>query len=454
MRWTARPTILAAERAFARSMAERDHAAFTRHLSEHATFYGGRQLLRGKAAAAEGRSRFFEGAQAPFCWEPDPMDVVVGGTLALSTGPVWDADGKLIARFNSTGAARPTPARAERRPQVRGRAARRDVRNPRQRPGGAGSGESAFGREMDGRRGNHRRTARRGSDPSMSITAATARTYLFVPGDRPERFAKALASGADAVVLDLEDAVAPAAKAAARAAVAEALRQWPAAQRARAVVRINPVASPGFADDLALLVLARIETVMLPKAERPEEVARVRAASPAIAVLPLVESARGVLAAEALAVTAGVQRLVFGSIDFALDLDLPADTGAAAPLLDHAGCRLALASRAAGIAAPVAGVTTVLDDEARLLADLARERAAGFGAKLCIHPRQVAPIHAALAPDADELAAAERLLAAAAAAGGAAVQVEGRMIDAPVIERARRVVESGRRRALDDERAR
>ncbi len=261
------------------------------------------------------------------------------------------------------------------------------------------------------------------------------RTYLFVPGDRPERFAKALASGADAVVLDLEDAVAAASKAIARAAVAEAL----AGEATGLVVRINDSGTPWYADDLAMLAACRAPVVMLPKAESAADIAHLRAACPGVAVLALVESARGVLAAEALAGAPGVQRLVFGTIDFALDLDL---SGALAGSigLDHAASRLALASRAAGIASPVAGVTTAIDDEALLLADLARARAHGFAAKLCIHPKQVAPIHDALAPSATELAWAERVLAAAAAAGGAAVQLDGRMVDKPVIERARRLI--------------
>lgn len=91
----------AAERAFARSMAERDHAAFTALLSEQAVFYGGGRVLRGKAAVAAGWKVFFDGAAAPFSWEPDSVEVLADGTLALSTGPVRDPAGKATARFNS-----------------------------------------------------------------------------------------------------------------------------------------------------------------------------------------------------------------------------------------------------------------------------------------------------------------------------------------------------------------
>jgi citrate lyase subunit beta/citryl-CoA lyase len=187
---------------------------------------------------------------------------------------------------------------------------------------------------------------------------------------------------------------------------------------------------------MAMLSTCLAACVMLPKAERALTIERLRAACPDIGVLPLVETASGMQVAHALAAAPGVLRLVFGTIDYALDLDLGQDPAA----LDAGHAHLALVSRAAGIAAPVAGVTTAIDDEALLLAEWARARLHGFGAKLCIHPRQVAPIHAALAPTAAELVWAQRVLQAAAAAHGA-VQLDGRMIDKPVIERARRIVE-------------
>ncbi|MGZ5891025.1 MAG: HpcH/HpaI aldolase/citrate lyase family protein [Caldimonas sp.] len=268
---------------------------------------------------------------------------------------------------------------------------------------------------------------------------ATARTYLFVPGDRPERFAKALASGADAVVLDLEDAVAGDAKARARDAVAERLLAATAEERAHLVVRINDESSTDFQADLAMLQAARAACVMLPKAERAASVARVRAVCPGIAVLALIETARGVLQAEALAEAPGVQRLVFGTIDFALDLDLSGDPVG----FDHAAARIALASRAAGLAAPVAGVTPEIADPVPLLADLQRARAHGFGAKLCIHPKQVALVHDALRPSPAEIEWAERVIAAGAS--GAAVQVDGRMVDRPVLQRARALLDRAAR---------
>lgn len=271
------------------------------------------------------------------------------------------------------------------------------------------------------------------------------RTYLFVPGNRPDRFAKALASGADAVVLDLEDAVAADAKDDAR----DAVRAWAGgaapAERARAVVRTNDLGSPHAARDLAAVAAAGLTAVMLPKTESARDVAAVRSAVPDVAVLALVESARGVAAAEEIAGAPGVARLVFGTLDYALDLGLEFEPGSgpgswgASDGLSYAASRLAVASRCAGLPAPVGGVTPQLGDEARLLADLARDRGHGMGAKLCIHPAQVAAVHAALTPTPQAVEHARRVLAADATSPGAA-RLDGRMIDRPVVEAARRTL--------------
>lgn len=262
-------------------------------------------------------------------------------------------------------------------------------------------------------------------------------TYLFVPANRPERFAKALASGADAVVLDLEDAVAAEAKAAARDAIVQWAAQATPAERARTVVRINEASSAQFADDLRALRAARLALAMLPKAESAAQIAAVRAGLDGAAVLALVETARGLARCDEIAAADGVVRLVFGTLDYALDLDL--DLTADNEPLAEAAARLVLASRLAGRLAPVAGVTPQIDDPARLLADLAWSRRRGFGAKLCIHPKQVAPVHAALAPDAHALDRARRIIAAEAASPGAA-QVDGRMVDRPVVQQAQRLL--------------
>lgn len=268
-----------------------------------------------------------------------------------------------------------------------------------------------------------------------AASAQAARTYLFVPGNRPERFAKAFAAGADAVVMDLEDAVAPEQKEAARAAIA-AWCSRPDADNGQLVVRINDDASPWFDADLALLRSIGPCAVMLPKAESAEQIRRVGVALGDHApIIALVESARGVLNVETIAQAAGVARLAFGTIDYALDLGLSDDPRG----LLYPSSRIALASKSAGLPAPVAGVTAAVDDAAALEADLALARACGFGAKLCIHPRQVEAVHALLAPTPEQRDWAARVLAASQASAGA-VQVDGKMVDRPVLLRAQAIL--------------
>jgi citrate lyase subunit beta/citryl-CoA lyase len=240
------------------------------------------------------------------------------------------------------------------------------------------------------------------------------------------------------IVLDLEDAVASAAKGEARDAIAQWSRQAATADRERIVVRINDVQSDAIAVDLQLLRDAHLSHVMLPKAESADQVRALCAAVPAARVLALIESAHGVANAPQVALADGVARLVFGTLDYALDLDL--DIADSPEGLAYGASAMAVASRVAGLPAPVAGVTPQLDDERRLLADLAWSRRHGFGAKLCIHPRQVAPIHVALAPSAQAIAWARRVLAAEAASPGAA-QLDGRMIDRPVVLQAQRTLQ-------------
>jgi citrate lyase subunit beta / citryl-CoA lyase len=263
----------------------------------------------------------------------------------------------------------------------------------------------------------------------------TATTYLFVPGNRPDRFDKALASGADVVIIDIEDAVAPEDKSTARHAIA----QWCSgaeAHRARLAIRINDAATTCFADDLELLRTTGIALAMLPKAEHPEPIAQVLCAMPAGAqMIPIIETARGVANVDAIASAKGVLRLAFGSLDYAVDLDLSGDERG----LIHAASRLAIASKCAGIASPIAGVTEALDDDVRLQADIAFARACGFGAKLCIHPRQVEPVHRLFAPTLAELTWARQVVAAAERHRGAFV-LDGKMVDRPVLLKARAIL--------------
>jgi citrate lyase subunit beta / citryl-CoA lyase len=266
------------------------------------------------------------------------------------------------------------------------------------------------------------------------------RSYLFVPADRPERFAKALASGADAVIVDLEDAVAPAAKGGARDGLARWLHSIDGGA-ATLLVRINPPGTEWFDADLALLRAAPPRTVtalMLPKAERASELEHAHRVSGGLPLLPLIESAEGFDHLRDLMRAPGVQRLAFGSIDFQLDMGI--DESEAGTELLFFRSQLVLASRLAAIAPPIDGVTTAIDDAERLKRDAAAARRLGFGAKLCIHPKQVAAVHAAFTPSAAEIDWARRVLDAMQRAGGAAVVVDGKMVDRPVELRARQVL--------------
>lgn len=265
--------------------------------------------------------------------------------------------------------------------------------------------------------------------------SAAAVTWLFVPGDRPDRFEKARTTGSDEVICDLEDAVGVASKPAACAAVAAWLSSG-----GEAWVRINAYGTPWHEDDLTALVNSRgLRGIVLPKCEDPAVLTSVaEQLQPRFGVLGLVETARGVDQLHQLATCDGLARLAFGSIDFALDLGCAGD----APPLDAARASIVIQSRAAGLPAPVDGVTADVNDPVKIGAAARRSRQAGFGGKLCIHPAQVPAVATAFLPDEDELREAERILQAAAESPSGAVAVNGVMVDTPVVERARRLLGS------------
>lgn len=273
---------------------------------------------------------------------------------------------------------------------------------------------------------------------SALLTLATARSFLFVPGNRPERFEKAVRSGADAVVLDLEDAVPLSEKAAARDAVRQA---WPLLKDLGVplVLRMNAAGQALGAQDLRLLAqLDGLDGVMVPKAESAHDMAMVRAALPAVPILPLIESAAGLGALAAIAAARNVLRLVIGHIDFMADTGLQCSEGE--PELAPLRFAVAMATRANALAPAVDGVTLAIDEDEQLRRDTRQALRYGFGAKLCIHPRQIAIVHQAMAPLAADVAWAQRVLEADAQSGGAAVQLDGRMVDLPVVLQARRLL--------------
>lgn len=270
---------------------------------------------------------------------------------------------------------------------------------------------------------------------------ANARSLLFVPGNRPERFAKATASGADLVILDLEDAVASADKDLARSAVAD----WLSAGHP-AAVRISGVGTREHAADLALVGPHEC-IVVVPKAESPDDLVRVAdALTPLSALVALVETAAGVLAATAIAQAEGVKRLAFGSLDLAAQLGVdPADQQA----MYAARMALVLGSAAAGLSPPIDGVTARVDDDELLARETEHARSLGFSARLCIHPRQVETIHRGLRPTTHELAWAERIMSTSTHDGVA--MVDDSMVDKPVIDRATRMLRAARGRGGDHE---
>lgn len=269
---------------------------------------------------------------------------------------------------------------------------------------------------------------------------AQARSLLFVPGDRPERYAKAQASGADAVVIDLEDAVAPAAKAAARQGIESA---WPTlcASPVPTLVRIN--ANPAQGDAQWLATLAPPAGVLLPKTESAQQLTELARLLPGVPLIPMIESAAGLHALEAIAGAPQVLRLAIGHIDFMADTGLLCSDDERE--LDPLRFAIAMATRRHKLAAALDGVTVSFQDDARLRTDTARALRFAFGGKLCIHPRQVAVVHEALCPSADEVALAERIIAADRASGGAAVQLDGRMVDLPMVLQAHRTLARRRR---------
>lgn len=258
-----------------------------------------------------------------------------------------------------------------------------------------------------------------------------ARSMLFVPGNRPDRFAKAASSGAHAIVVDLEDAVAPGDKQGARDATAAWL-----ASGGIGLVRINALGTPWHEADLAMIARSPGAAVMLPKADA-ESTARTIESLPGHPLVALVESVRGYRDLARLAAIPGVQRIAFGSIDFSAESGI-ADIGDAMTSIRNG---IVLESRFAGLVAPLDGVSTAIDDGIGIHNDALRSRQLGFGGKLCIHPRQVAAVNSAYMPTRQEVDWARRVLAAIEASGGAATTVDGKMVDKPVVEQAHAILD-------------
>ncbi|MHA7305042.1 HpcH/HpaI aldolase/citrate lyase family protein [Arthrobacter sp. TMN-49] len=252
---------------------------------------------------------------------------------------------------------------------------------------------------------------------------------LFAPADRPERFGKA-ADRADAVILDLEDAVAPGAKARARENIATS-----ALDPATTIVRINALGTEDSRLDLASLALSNVNTIMVAKAADPHAIAALAKYN----VVALCETAAGILAAPALAQLPNVVALMWGAEDLVASLGGTSSRFAAGPaagkyraVATHARSQLLLAAGAAGKVA-IDSIYADFADLDGLVAESEDAVASGFGAKACIHPSQVAVIRDAYRPSAEDVAAAAELLAAADSAGTGVFAFKGQMVDGPIL---------------------
>jgi len=286
------------------------------------------------------------------------------------------------------------------------------------------------------------------------------RSMLFVPGDRPERFAKAAASGADAVILDLEDAVVPGKRPQARREIAAYLAS--AERRVPLWVRINPVDTEDALPDLAAVIDARPDGIMLPKARDGADVhrashwleaheARCGYAIGSVGLIPLITESAGALlkAASFTELPARVAGLTWGAEDLAADIGAFGNKSPDGEYeLTYAIARsmCLLAAAAAGVPA-IDTVDTEIKDIVAIERRARASRRQGFAGKLAIHPGQVAPIHAAFSPSDDEVRWAERVLAAFRdAPGTGAVSFEGGMLDKPHVRQAERILAAARRR--------
>jgi citrate lyase subunit beta/citryl-CoA lyase len=260
------------------------------------------------------------------------------------------------------------------------------------------------------------------------------RSYLFAPGHNARLLRKVFNAGADAVILDLEDAVPPQDKDTARALVAEALRTDPA------WVRVNPARTDECAADLDA-VAERATGIRIPKVESAYDVQWVADRVPDTPLICAIETARGVLAAPEIAAVPMVRHLAIGGVDLRRDLNCgPGEL----PTL-YARSHLVLASRAAGIAPPIDSVYPHLDDGPGLRRETQFARSLGFFGKSAIHPRQLPTIHEIFTPSEDELRWARNVLTAFEDANGAALQLpDGEFVDRPVADRAQRLLELAR----------
>jgi citrate lyase subunit beta / citryl-CoA lyase len=288
------------------------------------------------------------------------------------------------------------------------------------------------------------------------------RSFLFAPGNVARRVQKALTLDADAVIVDLEDSVATSEKEATRKPVAEALTR---PRSCRGYVRVNAPSSPFCYGDLVATVHKGVDGVVLPKVESAADLHAIDwllaalerergIAEGSIDLIPQIETAPGVQRVDRIIQARNlrpyrapwrVKRVAFGAADYAHELGLSPTLDE--PELVDARSRIVLSSRAAGLENPIDSPWFHFKELAAFERALERSRRGGFQGRLCVHPDQIGPVNRAYLPSDDEVARAERIVAAfkeAEARGAAAIQVDGQMIDYPVVYRAQALLESMR----------
>ncbi|WP_312159006.1 CoA ester lyase [Acinetobacter sp.] len=259
------------------------------------------------------------------------------------------------------------------------------------------------------------------------------RSYLFVPANRVERFEKALNTSADAVIIDLEDAVPADLKVSARQSLEQWLINHPEHQ---VMIRINPRQTEWFKDDVKLAHLKNVLAIVLPKTESAADIQQVLNERE-LDIYPLIETPFGLANVRQIAAAPSVRALMFGSIDFQLEMNMQ---GGYYELLAFRN-EIVLASKLAGIESPVDGVTVDFKDEALIQLETLQAKNLGFSGKLCIHPAQVNIVNQTFSPTLPEIDWANRVLHAVDLAQGQAVSLDGKMIDLPVILKAKKILQ-------------
>jgi len=257
-----------------------------------------------------------------------------------------------------------------------------------------------------------------------------ARSILFVPGNRPDRFDKAMSSGAHLIAIDLEDAVSPRDKIQARAATAAWL-----AQGHVAAVRINAADTEWFSEDIRMMADAPKAIVMLPKADLTS-LLETQKALPDHALIALIETVRGLKELEQVAKVPGLTRIAFGSIDFGTETGITDEANA----MTSVRTQIIIESCFANLEPPIDGVSVGFEDADQMKQDASRSRQLGFGGKLCIHPKQVSAVNKSFQPDSAQVEWARRVVAAMESSDGGATTVDGKMVDKPVVIQAHRIL--------------